>query len=371
MSYRKRGSHSGFTLVELLVVITIIAILIALLLPAVQAAREAARRATCNNQLKQLGIALHNYMTAKKVLPSGSICVPVSGGPAAKIVYPYNLWGAEVTAGPGHHGTSWILQIMPHFEVESLNWNWKCSVGGTPSNTSAATPPGMADRDIKGLYCPSRRSELRTDIDDQPGIMLTTAWAGGGTDYGGCAGRHYAFSVATNYPSQAGTATCPTYNFIPPPFTTGTGSATSDDDDIKRWGIFGRINTSTTPAEIHDGMSNTIMTGELQRLTMTASSGPFTDKIGPYLSHDGWAIGGCASLFSTGCMYDPLTGNFAAGGKLMNNSLFISPGSQHSGGADFGLGDGSVRYIMETADPRIFALMGSMADDVAIDITNM
>src|SRR5438067_1459303 len=92
MPYRR-----AFTLIELLVVIAIIAVLIALLLPAVQAAREAARRAQCVNNLKQIGLALHNYHSTNDCFPPGALAL-FQNGNIADIANPKNNWGPSAHA---------------------------------------------------------------------------------------------------------------------------------------------------------------------------------------------------------------------------------------------------------------------------------
>ncbi len=127
MASPRRPCHRAFTLIELLVVIAVIAILIALLLPAVQQAREAARRSTCRNNLKQIGLALHNYHSTHRVFPPGSLMARASS-----------------CAGFERYGTQWGVLILPYLDQANVynNFNFSVNYNAAPNfnlNAGGAT----------------------------------------------------------------------------------------------------------------------------------------------------------------------------------------------------------------------------------------
>jgi prepilin-type processing-associated H-X9-DG protein len=294
------------------------------LLPAVQAAREAARRAQCSNNIKQIGLALHNYAQSMRTFPPG--CIVAGTSPS------FDPW-ARAAAGTGAHGTSWMLQLLPFIEQDNVfkQWNFTTSVtGGTNAN--------LAQIDIPGYYCPSRRSEVRGE--DQSHLR-NTSWEGGGNDYGGCAGSGVTFTPSGNKP-----------------FNSSTG-ATHWLQAVRK-GIF-TPNSKTKFMAIQDGTSNTIAVGELQRLDGTTAETK---------SQDGWAVGGSATLFSTyeSAQVSGSSSTDKIGG--MNNGYFESPGSDHPGGAHFGMADGSVQFLSENVDRNLLRFLGSMADREVAQVPN-
>ncbi len=319
MSRRK----AGFTLIELLVVIAIIAILIALLLPAVQQAREAARRSTCKNNLKQIGLGLHNYHETHRVFPPGAITSSTTVNTAVA-----DIWGeAGALTSSNQHGTSWMLQILPFVDQSAIynKWNFSTNVMGNRA---------QAENNIPGFYCPSRRSKVRNNerviqLDDVPGTLGTSTnpFLKGGTDYGACVGSGNGWS--DGYPHNA------------QPVSTLDGPSSS----IFELGIF-YPNSDTSMRDVKDGTTNTIAVGEMQRLTDN--------------SQDGWAVGGVATAFDNDGPNDDGYGSLG-----INGGFFQAPGSDHEGGAHFGMADGSVRFISENIDAVLWSNLGGY-DDTAV-----
>lgn len=150
--------RAAFTLIELLVVIAIIAILVALLLPAVQQAREAARRSQCSNNLKQIGLAVHNFEQARQTLPSSRM-------------------------GPQH--ATWFVQILPYVEQQNLYETWSLT------DTYYVQQPIAQTTWVPGFSCPTRRSAmLSTQFEiSSTGIPDSNQYPGVCGDYAGNGGQ--------------------------------------------------------------------------------------------------------------------------------------------------------------------------------------
>jgi prepilin-type N-terminal cleavage/methylation domain-containing protein/prepilin-type processing-associated H-X9-DG protein len=301
----------AFTLIELLVVIAIISVLIALLLPAVQAAREAARRASCVNNLKQLGIALHNYHDSVGSFPPGylSLMDPVTfdnDGPG---------WG-------------WAARSLNQMEQASLynSINFVLGVEFAANQTARLTV-------LSSFLCPSDASIQNTFTV----VDSTTTGTTAGAPICTVASSNYVGSVGSGDPSSL-------YPYI---IDADDGPPGRDNGN----GIFFR-NHSVNIALVTDGTSQTFLAGERsQNLSRATWTGAVTNAAVPLVALLGGAGfdpegGGALVLSHTGEGHGPN----APSGMAHGDQYW----SMHPGGANFLFGDGSVRFIKAYVGFTIF-----------------
>jgi hypothetical protein len=329
--------------VELLVVITIIGILIALLLPAVQAAREAGRRAQCANQLKQMGLAAHNHCDAYQTFPSG-------GNIDWALIEDYLANGRP--NGPAQQGVGWAYQITPYLEQSGV-------YGMTVTDNGVN---GIAQQVLPVFCCPSRRAARQHPSQNNRFLMDFCAITPGQITSDGHGGYTHTWDDGDTFWGGATSNVGPNgYGSWPAPNQVYQGIIVRTPWAPNAAGVFS--NTGGTPpatfADITDGTSNTLMFGEKCLQPINYTQGDWCDDRG---WSDGWdpdIIRGSNFPFlndanNSALGPDPLTG--------WTIDVCWGLGSAHPGGADFCLGDGSVRFLSCAVDRGILDCLGNRCD---------
>jgi prepilin-type N-terminal cleavage/methylation domain-containing protein/prepilin-type processing-associated H-X9-DG protein len=313
----------GFTLIELLVVIAIIGVLIALLLPAVQSAREAARRAQCTNNMKQIGLALHNYESANGVFPWGVLRNSTRDNCATFWRF---TWAAAI-----------LSQMEGDTVFNTINWT------GPTNSVRNVTAYNFR---IASYVCPSDQVNMQTPS-NFPGYSQGS------------------------YSGMAGYIEVWRYSYLP-----------GYNDDICRRldanGIFG-LNRNRRISDVRDGTSNTIFVGETSRFANEPqsifnfwNSGFWVSDSLSAVSSRSMGIAYCvpkinapASLGDVIPIIDPDPFTWWQKPESLNYGQFGFR-SQHPGGANFLFGDGSVRFVKQTIDMGTYRAISTYLGNEAV-----
>ncbi len=302
--------NKGFTLVELLVVIAIIGVLVALLLPAIQAAREAARRTQCTNNLKQLGLAMQNYLAAKKVFPPGS---QADDEPGRRIVH------------------QWPIYLFPYLEQNAIAEQYDWKAGDRGPNFTVVNGP-LFQQMIGPLQCPT----------DTPGYVKDWGWSH--SSYVGC------FSADGSWVEPNGWSADNNINhsFYNPSAASGFLA------------IF-NFNRTRSPRHVEDGTSNTFAFSEVIhgldgdtdfRGTWAVDHGvAYTHRLGPNSTLPDRDPHNCPTVQrpEAPCQKAP---SFGTG--------YWAARSLHSGGVNGSRLDGSVQFVSDSIDGLVWIGLGSI-----------
>jgi len=315
MSARPRNA---FTLVELLVVIAIIGVLVALLLPAVQAAREAARRSQCSNNLKQLGLAMHNYHVTFRA-------------------FPYNGHPQVGSGSTMQRGPSWLFRILPFMEqgnaVDSAidSGDWSLQDGSSPNTALLNTLR------VDGVICPS--SPL-PETAVWNGVELQTS------SYVGIEGSYYVGGTSVTT--------------APQPYHDGYGRANYN-------GVVSIAEYRIAMRSITDGTSNTMMISEQSDYQIDSSNNKVDLRSSGYWG-GAWSCGAGARNWTQNVttIRHPINGGYGGAGNTAAYNANIPLLSAHPGGVQATFADGSVHFLPETINFATFTALADRRDGTVV-----